>query len=393
MYESQASRVLTEYSFAAFLGGLVVGAICVALFRWFSRSKKSSGVAKYRMLLAVVVSIGIYSLAPGVALAQYPDGARDPGNWYFCYASQFNDNEGTFTSVPWSEDMLCETLLFKEVAGGGGFIESIDMAASVLAEGSDASHGRAAKLRGFVIPPRGMKDFNYACTAGATQCHNGGTGSVSSSVRSAVGSLFSEVTTGWVLNSTAATSGSCATITTDVVGLMRSSVYDTWWTNDTPVNWNTSGSTVGTYWEISALTISDKRSSGASFRCHVTGWVSNPTWLASNPEWGPGPEDLVPVATATPSTTWSVNPWVPITDSVNAPEFELGPPGTEVCTIVIPAYGWTWDSVEYGWDLVEFCSTEYDLTLRIFGIDLGTYLVTFFLLGGVGVLVSIIKRA
>lgn len=99
------------------------------------------------------------------------------------------------------------------------------------------------------------------------------------------------------------------------------------------------------------------------------------------------PGDPVPLPTVTPTTDWSMIPWVPITDPVNAPAFSYTLPITETCYEILPGV----EVLEV--EPVNWCLKEWAVGLRYFGIDLALQLSIWMLLAAAGVLVSIWKRA
>lgn len=386
------------FAVGGYVVGFLVAVVVVCFINWLrqrpARGQKDSSVAKYRVLLAVVISVAIYAVSSSSVLAQspYPGGVRNPDEWYYCYAMMYNSDDNV--TEPWG-GMTCEHLLWQQLGGGG--YESVLMTGGATVGGIVTSGGgQLANLRSWVMPPQGMKSFTYGCEVQVEACHTGGgSGGVGGSVDSNIGTGFSEDLSHWSVSVTPPTSGpACVRNDLLVVASSRALAYDSFWTVDVPTGWTTSGSTLGFYYEVNLSVTNENRTMDAEYECSIMSWESHPTWLSTNPPWLPDDGDLVIVPpTPAPTGTWDSVPWVPVTDTVNAPGFELGDPQTEVCTVVIPGYTWDWDSVTYGWDEVEICSTEYDLTLSVFGVDVGGYLVTAFLLAGVGVLVSIIKRA
>lgn len=348
-----------------------------------------SAIAKYRVLLVGIIAIAIYSLSWGEAGAQsspYPGGVRDPDIWYYCYSSQYDD-DNSLSGLPW-EALVCEHLMWD--APGGSY-------ESVLIEGSVAiAADEAARVQGYIVPSAGMKEFVWRCDAFESVCvHNTGGSFSGLAAADFTTSLFGGDT--WItVSPSSPPTGQCATTVLDVVGEFHSGAFDRWVSPDLMATWESNPGTVAwPFLQAQATNSNANRSGAAGFSCQVIEWSHWPEYLETNPPWVPGPGDLVAGPTPTPGAfpDWEITPWVPITDSISAPDFDLGEPQTEVCTIVIPGYAWTWDAIEYGWDEIEICSTEYDLTLGVFGVDVGGYLVTAFLLAGVGVLVSIIKRA
>lgn len=363
--------------------------------RWGQGGRNSgSSSSIYTVLLGIFITIAVYALVPSSAKAQagYPGGVRDPGLWYYCFAELYNPASASPVGMEWSP-IYCENLLFQESTGGGGIFNSLDMVGAAAVVGTDTT-GEYQRVQGYVVPSQHIRKYTYACDIAVLACHHGGSGSFTANAATSWSvSYFNTDATNFTLSSPSPASNACASASLDVVASYRASADDNFWLRDPVAGWSVAGYDQAA-WKAEVNTSSDNRSAGAQYSCRITSWESWPAWLATNPEWVPGEGSLVPSPTPTGTPGgWDSAPWDPITDSVNAPEFDLGDPGVEVCTIIIPEYGWTWDSIEYGWEAVEFCSTEYDLTLKFFGVDVGVYLVTTLLLGGVGVLVSIIKRA
>lgn len=346
-----------------------------------------------------VIVLGAVAMATvfwaNMAFAQdYPVGGRHADDWYYCYSSTYNGTGGTHSST-WSTPPECDQILWTPDAGGGGG------ASSVLFQGSvSVDDNEAARIKGWVVPARGIQSFVVSCEAFVTYCNNGiGSFSANADGGNATGFTHSG---NWNVGVSSVPSGQCGSWNLDVVSTRSTSTYDRWWSPDPFPGYTSSGITSYPFYQAEALTSNSNRSGSAGFSCQVTSWTSFTSWLTdpANPTpgsgWTPGPGDLVPSPTPSPTpptSTWDINPWLPLTDTVAAPEFDFGDAGPETCYTVVPGYSYDWDSVTYGWDEVEFCTTEQDLTLSIFGVDIGTLLISGFLLGGVAVLVSVIKRA
>lgn len=150
----------------------------------------------------------------------------------------------------------------------------------------------------------------------------------------------------------------------------------------------------------------------ASAVCYVTSYSLLPGGPTPNaPIFAtPTPAVGTPTMTPTPAATgdWAITPWVPVTSTVNAPFFEVSPPISATCYLVVPGIeidssatgsgGTWWDWVigaiplpDVSTTPVEFCIQEWGLSLRVFGYDMGAALVTMLGLGAAGVLFSILK--
>lgn len=336
-----------------------------------------------------------------VAFAQYPGGGRDPGNFYYCYASQSNPTNGTLTGVSWSP-MTCEQLLFQEPAGmvGTGDYESVQMVGSVAVGGPPS--GQAAKLRAFVMPPQGLKDFEFACTATTQACHLGGAGSIGATSLGTVGSSnFTANGTGWSVNAPSpTTNGTCTTGSINVVGHFSATAYDRFWTVDTPGTWTSAGASAGAYWDTQSIVASDTRSAASNFNCRIIGWEMWPAWVGD--PWEPGFDDIVvpsptPTVGATPSYTSpfpSITPVIPVSNTV---EFDIGEPGEEVCTIIIPGY--TYVGTIFGYDIdlewlpYELCTQPVSFALQFMGLNIGAYLALAFGVMSLGVVFKLFSRS
>lgn len=120
------------------------------------------------------------------------------------------------------------------------------------------------------------------------------------------------------------------------------------------------------------------------------------TWVPENPFATP-----VPTVEPTPTACyigecyeWPAPPsWVPITDSPYIPVIDISDPITVTCTEVLPGYNFDWASEDYSWDSVTVCPEERSISLEMFGMNVGAYIMSAGVLAGVAVLISIIKRA
>lgn len=337
----------------------------------------------YRAIALAIVAVATVAAA-SLALAQsstYPDGSRSAAHWYFCYASRTNTT-GSAPSGGWSAT-TCLKLLW---APG----ESYHMVASATSDGTN----RYAEVVGWLIPARYVRTVSYHCLAAETATRFSGTGSAGSTVTADNSVNFTPGTSDWnngVTVGVGNTAGVAATNSLDVVAHWDAMAADNWWTHDVVAGWTSSGGTDGTGWRVVSNQSSVNFTATGEFEC----WVIDYSMDDGHSRWEPGEDDLPP-ATPTPTATpdglgWDTTPWEPISDTEKMPTFDIGEPGEEVCYTVIPGYTFTYDSVEYGWDYIEFCTREYEINIGLFGINLGAYLVTFFLLGGVGILWAILR--
>lgn len=310
----------------------------------------------------------------------YPDGARDPELWYYCYSSSVNHAHLTTTN-PWDTPMTCQMVQWDVAPGGGGVHESVLLSGGVVADDAD-NNAENAHLRAFVVPARGIKKFGYSCVAQNKVCRNNGGGSFSQSVSSQDGSSYDSNGTNWSVPgvSNPSTIGTCTTSTLDVVAQFESDVYDAWWSPDIVATWTSSSSSEGTFFRIDSATVDDSLTPSGTFQCQIKSWESWPAWLDDNDEWEPGPIDLVATPTPTPGPssgiTLSVTPLAPVSNTVNV---VIGEPGTPVCTTIIPSggisetvFGYEIDS---GWADYDVCAQPTEFTLEFFGIDFTGYLL------------------
>lgn len=373
---------------------VVVGLVVDAIWRWRKIVYWAiAGFVVYRvLLLGAVIAIVFSALMPGRALADIP-GGRDPGMWYFCHAQRSSSTSGAFTGD--YGPLTCEIVLFQAEAGGGGAYDSVLMEASVVAVGGGS--GSMAQLRGYVLPARGIKSFTYRCTGGSaktiTAAAFGTTAVANAAVQAA---WFTTDSSTWTVSAASpvwpGTPSSSATINT--VSTFRALTDDKFWTEDPSVSWDgASPSGKGVRFEAAAANSNGNSGTSANFSCQILTWLSWASWLGSNPEWTPGPGAIVVGPTPTPETIWEAVPWVPITDSVYTPIFNLGPGEDGGCTMLIPEQSIEIGGNQYGWYGFEMCRTDFSLGLSIFNEDVNYWLNVALSVGGLAIVWSIIKRA
>lgn len=375
---------------------VVIGLVADAVWRWRKFIYWCiGGVVIWRvLLLGVIFAAVFFSLGYGDVSAQspYPGGVRNPAEWYYCYAHIYNEDDNV--SEPFGE-MTCEHILWQPL-GGGGYTSQNMVGGGTVGGVVTSGGGQLLNLRAWVMPPQGMKSYTYSCNVQIEGCHMGsGSGGVGGSIDSNVGTGFSEDLSHWSVTVTTPTSGpACAQTDLDVVGSFRALAYDSFWTVDVPASWTTSGSTLGSYFEINMSTTNENRVMDGDYSCNILSWESHPAWLSTNPPWLPGPGDLViPEPTPVPTGTWDIVPWVPISDSVYVPIFELGPGEDGGCEMIIPQQSVEIGGNEYGWYGFEICRTDFALSLSIFNEDVNYWLNVALSLGGLAIVFSILKRA
>lgn len=358
------------------------------------RAHNSASLAVNRVLLAFALSITLYALSAGsLQAATYPNGARDPDEWYYCHAFQISAHSSTVGDGPWS-DLTCEHLLWINEPGGGGDIGSVQMEGFVQVIDPE-NDGEARRLWGMIVPPQGMKTINYECDAFASACHDGGSGSLAgNTISSASTTRFSHDSTTWSVSaSVPTTANTCNQASLNVVASFRAVSYDNYWADDIVAAWNIAPNNLIPLWQASGNTINDNRIWAGGWSCKVTNFASHATWLATNPEWVPEPGDMIPTPTPPPTGTWIPEPWVPITDSEFVPIFELGPGEDGGCSMIIPQQSITIGENQYGWYGFEVCRTDFALSLSIFNEDVNYWLNVALSLGGLAIVFSIIKRS
>lgn len=371
---------------------VVAAAAIYAVWRWRRWVYAAIiGGAIWRVLLvAAIVSVGFFVVDSRSVKAQgYPGGTRDPDEWYYCYSSRYNPEGISLTGIPW-DSMHCEQLLWQESTGGGGIYESLQYVGGVQVEDDQADDGEIAVVRGWIIPSQGIKRYQYSCSAGASYC-NYGNGSYSAGVIGQDANVWFNAPMGfWSISNAAPSVGACATASINVVSDAQALGYDKFYSPDMVTGWTTVSGNDYPFTEAQAATINNNRSGGASYSCSIIAWEHWPEWLVTNPPWVPDIPDSEP----TPSPiSWVPVPWVPITDTTNAPVFDIGPGVDGGCHMVIPQQSVEIGGNQYGWYGFEICRTDFELGLSLFGEDVDAWLNVVLALGGLGIVFSIIKRS
>lgn len=340
--------------------------------------------------MVAAIAIALYAvMIPQSAYAQYPGGVRDVDQWYYCYASA--TDFGTLEQSDWGP-MTCEHMLWQSLGGDGGEQTSVLFEGAVAANATPG--GNSNVVRAWIVPPQGIKSYVFKCTATAGGTRTGSTGTRNAQVLTDNAGSWAS-TADMAINGPALAVGESLGTTIDVVSDQYAITYDVFY-SQAPASSNVgTWSAWGQYSYFQAIaSVSNANSSTyAGFSCRILSWQSWPAWLATNPEWAPDAGDMVPSPTPTPGPGWGSLPWDVITDSVNMPEMGITEPISTTCGTVIPGYEWSWSGEEYGWDEIEFCYEERDVNINFMGFDVGGYLLVAMLLGGVGVLASIIKRS
>lgn len=158
-------------------------------------------------------------------------------------------------------------------------------------------------------------------------------------------------------------------------------------------NWTSGSTTVpnGMWrWRMTASANGDQEAAIATLSCSVIGYLGE--YVVPTPT--PAPPTPTPYPTSGPGATpwptpplWSTVPTQPVSAGVE--------PLPTACYRVMWGYTTTvpvWD-VEVGFPETEACVKPYTIDLEFLGWDFGAYLVTFGVLLGVGVLVSVAKRS
>lgn len=353
------------------------------------------------ILLGCVCFATVFWANTAFAQAIFEGGSRNSDEWYYCHSTYFNDVYND--PVIWNA-WECDHLLWQSEPGNPSEYDSVEFGAELVLSAGEF----AAGAKGYILPPQGIYQWDYACDAltqhsrapdcTAGQCTSGGftSGKVVGSVGSTSSQITSATTNFELLLPGVPDPGQTDYGILNTVGLFRSTsgTTDYLWSRSEQLAAALNSTTAplySPYFELQTFVSRlQGRSVGGGYACQVTDW----SMLAGEDFWMPDIGDLVPLPTPSPGEGWVPgDPWVPITDTEKMPQFEIGEPGEEICTVIIPGYTWEWSSVEYSWEPIEFCTREQEWTISLFGIDIGTYLVTVFVLSSIGVLVSIMKRA
>lgn len=336
------------------------------------------------VLFALVI---VLSLSGGVlAAGSYPGGSRNTAEWYFCYSDR-QSTSGSWTA--WS-DMVCEHIMWQNP---GGTYRSVNMEMGL--QSGDANTG--AQIVGYVVPPVGVKTYNYHCNGNVSrQFVNATITGSSSGVASTTGTASNpfngddtEFSFGYPSN---VVGNSTFTTVFDVVGLWRASQEDNFSSLEPVTGWGADPPSTYPHYHLSSSTDTSNRLITVFLSCWVYDWLM---W-GSTPEWTPGAGDyeptptgtVTPVPTATPDpNAWVPFPWVPITSTVNAPNFDFTAPITDTCYTIIPSIEISPTSTTG----VEFCVAEWDVSLNVMGYDLGAALLVAFSLAAAGILFGILK--
>lgn len=351
----------------------------------------------FYVAFVLLVLCATWLLLPKIAFGQtptptpayLPDGTvRNPGDWYYCY------DGGTTTSNSLSnityDAPQCTQLLWQESTGGGGVYESLLMEGAIFVEGIGI---KGARVRGWAVPAKGIKSFEYKCSAVQQYCRVAGGGSSTGLVNSSDGPYHTANGTNWSLSAPAPTSyPNCETSTLNVVAEFESEQFDRWWTHPERIN---------AFWNADGLTISESRTQFSSFSCSVIGWESWDTpWYPPTPEVTPTPTPCLPGMGC-----WQVG-IVPITPiaigTIAVPTVQttvtwgIGTPVVVGCYNIIPSTAHTVETWfgEYpvGFDGVEMCTRERSLSLQLDEFDFGAWAVGLFSFMGMGVLWTMISR-
>lgn len=388
------------------LGG-VAAFLVLAWFSW-RRSKKTGDKRfipwAYRVL-GLCVAVAIYTVVSyGSAQASmvWPGGGtRNTDEWYYCHSAWIVGS--SLTTAGTFDTWTCDHILWSEEGGNPGEYDSQNMVGVIAATTGPFN----ALVRGYVVPPAGIYRFDYACDASISyirgaactsgSCSSGGfyKGGFNSMLSGTSSQLLVDNTLMALAPPTVPIAGASNTVNLDAVGWVRSSSgttdYLLSWSNSLVSALSSNSNAVfasNLNYQLVAGTAWDNSQAGASFSCQIIDYSA----LAGTDPWVPGPGDLEPIATATPGPTptgifWDSEPWVPITSTVNAPFFEVTPPEGSTCYTIIPEIT-LGDDTSTG---VEFCISDWTISLRLMGYDVGGALLICFSLAAAGVLFSILK--
>lgn len=347
------------------------------------------GVAWRIYTLAAGLAIVLYALMPVPVRAQAPSiyqgmymdvftGGYDGDAAYWCFTE---GHAATYSGAVYFPKIQCVDVGLELVLDGGDYVLTSEPAALFgLSFYDPSTAGIQEKYTGvlYMIPPRGAKSVTIAC-----------------------------VSHGWRSHSTYASFGQQVRrdsfITrTDIDGVVEIPGsftvkftrgvrnWDYWLPNlGTDVADTTLPASSPFRFDVtSSAWFGSNREAEAGIVCQVVGLEVDPDW--GDDTWYPLPPLPTPVPTG---HEWEVTPWVPVTDTTNMPDIGISEPLTTTCGVIIPEYSWGWYSSTYGWSEVELCYEEREIGIQFLGFNIGGYLLVTFLLAGVGVLVSIIKRA
>jgi hypothetical protein len=332
-----------------------------------------------RLIIAGVVWALLLAVLVRPALAYDLGGVeRNPAEWYYCYDYKVDVDGYSYTGVNWA-GLTCTQLLWVADPGGGGGYQSLMMEFGVAPDPSPT--GAAATLRAFVVPAQYIDRYDWSCDGFVTRCRDGlgsEAGQVSAS-RPAyyTGSQFS--------GSGSSVDNSCTTSVYDWAGYFDQSTVGRFFAHD-PVDGD---SVEPPYFETKVSMTNENRWATAGLSCQITDWTmeaGQDEWIPVLPTPTPGPGGGTPWPTV-PAWTW------PATHTVAV---GVTPQPTS-CAAMMVGYTNTVDtgffSTTFGFPGVEVCTQPQSLELEFLGWDFGAWLMTFGLLLGAGVLVSVVKRA
>lgn len=329
------------------------------------------------IVLGAVVMATIFFANVASAQTPYPEQTRYPGYWYYCYAGSSSPTSATHNST-WS-GMTCEHLLWSSTGGGAHQSQNVEGSVTV----DCGSPGCAYRVRGYIVPPRGIKTFTWRCVATASRTRTGSTVSMSGVAASNDGPFHNQDGSQFSAQATPPsypTPPNTTSTTVNVVGTVREETYDKWWTDDIGSLWTDSALSNGFWLSAEAATINSNGTAFSQYSCYVSDWASWPQWLDGHDEWTPDLPDFAATPTPVPGAPWpgfgTVTPLLPISNEV---DIVIGEPGEAECTTIIPSggisetvFGYEIDS---GWADYEICAQPTEFTMEYFGVDFGGYIL------------------
>lgn len=382
----------------------------------------SQNRALWRVIwLGCVAATTVFWANSAFAQVNWDSGSRSPDSWYYCYGSYIADvwNSPDVYDTPWQ----CDTILWQQETGNPGQYDSVEFAATMEPLPGEFE----AAVRGYILAPAGIYQWEYSCNATMLSCRDvtcvsgcagGGVtgGIVQSSVSGGSSQVVHDSTAFSLAQPSVPAGGACNATNLDTVGRFRSSsgTIDYLWSRSESLIGSLASNAVqpySPYFLVGAWSQNSLRLIGGGYSCQITDW----DMLAATDPWVPGPDDLAPsepTPTPEPGTGWATPvAWVPLTESIYSPVIGITEPITTTCATIIPPVEFGADEIEdeiptgFGWlvsllpipevdmDGVQWCGEEYGIELEIFGIDVANYLLIMLGLGATGVLVSIFKRA
>lgn len=357
-------------------------------------------------LYAVTLPVGSQTSTPtptaalyhrGELMSIFPGGYDEDAFWRCTTVDQ-----GPASTATTNIESGCSQLTWSYIAGDS---ISNHFGYDVLSEDDSGIESMFGAI--YLIPPQGVYTFTLSCDLSANRYWHAGGGSSLTASAAAIGVINSGKVSGaqWGMPGFPSGQHDTSLSIQQVYGLVDGNYL---WSDVVPgfVNLATPGNNPGSWVSVQGYVNSPGQNNGASglVDCVIAHLKQNVGGIEM--PWIPGDVVFPPTVTPVPAPTsvWDLVPWIPITNPLY-PKVELGSPMTPTCYSVLPEIDFDGDSAWLDWfstvmevpdvqsAAVEFCATEYDAVIEIWGIDVGAYLVVTMALVAGGALFKIMAQA